>query len=330
MLNNHPAITFPKETQPQLIIVVDTEEEFDWSAAPDRSATAVTAMEKIFRVQDIFDEYNIKPCYVIDYPIASQAQAYEPLLQIYNKGNCEIGAHLHPWVNPPFEEQLSIRNTYPGNLTYQLELAKLKILKNKIAETFNFSPHIYKAGRSGVGKNTAKIIEELGFSIDLSIIPTYDFRADGGPDFRLSNAAPFWFGSNNQLLEIPLSSALLGLAGKRSNDIYNFAGHFNFIKARGILSRLGIVDRLLLSPEGYTSNEHIKLTRFLYHKGLRIFTWHFHSPSVVPGMTTYTQNNKELTKFLDSFRYFFDFFFQELGGTASTPTLLKQKIETFK
>ncbi|WP_198262615.1 hypothetical protein [sulfur-oxidizing endosymbiont of Gigantopelta aegis] len=129
MLNYHAPIRLATDTSPQLIVVIDTEEEFDWSSPPDKNAVAVTAMEKIYLVQDIFDEYQIKPCYIIDYPIASQAAGYEPLLEIYQKDNCEIGAHLHPWVNPPFEEALTISNMYPGNLSRALEFAKLKNLK---------------------------------------------------------------------------------------------------------------------------------------------------------------------------------------------------------
>lgn len=330
MFKFHSPITLPPETMPQLIVVIDTEEEFNWSSQPDRNANSVTAMEKIYRVQNIFDEYQMKPCYVIDYAVASQQTGYAPLLEIFNQGNCEIGAHLHPWVNPPFEEELNFYNTYPGNLGKQLEYSKLKHLKEQIQKVFDFSPLIYKAGRSGIGQNTTEIMSQLGFNIDLSICASYNYQADGGPDFSDAQVNPFWFGPENDMLEIPLSTAFVGTAGQYSKNIYHLAQNFNFIKAQGILSRLNIVDRLMLSPEGYTTKEHIKLTKFLYNKGIRTFTWNFHSPSVVPGMTTYTQNKKELTVFLDSFRYFFDFFFTKLNGTATTPTQLKKKLETFK
>jgi hypothetical protein len=283
-------------------------------------------MAKIYRVQTIFNEYQIKPCYVIDYPIADQADAYEPLLAIFKQGHCEIGAHLHPWVNPPFQEVLTIRNMYPGNLNPSLEYNKLKELKEKIEKNFHFIPTIYKAGRYGIGKNTAKIIEQLGFTIDLSLCPAYDYSADGGPDFSHISSNPFWFGSQQQLLEIPLTGAFVGLASNYAHNIYHASQSPAHMTAHGILSRLNIVNRLMLSPEGYTSKEHIQLTKYLYNKGIRTFTWSFHSPSIVPGMTPYTQNNKELMKFLDSFRYFFDFFFQELQGISSTPTQLKQQL----
>ena len=111
--------------------------------------------------------------------------------------------------------------------------------------------------------------------------------------------------------------------------LFELAQMFRRLKAPGILSRLGAVDRLMLSPEGFTPKEHIKLTRFLYNQGVRTFTWSFHSPSVVPGHTSYVQNEQQLRAFLDAFREYFDFFFNELGGQANTPTGLKSLMEKF-
>jgi hypothetical protein len=51
-------------------------------------------------------------------------------------------------------------------------------------------------------------------------------------------------------------------------------------------------------------------------------------PSVVPVMTMYTQTEKQVLEFLDLFRYDFDFFFEGLGGEATTPTKLKVHLET--
>jgi len=60
---------------------------------------------------------------------------------------------------------------------------------------------------------------------------------------------------------------------------------------------------------------------------VRTFTWSFHSPSVVPGHTSYVQNEAQLRLFLDSFRQYFDFFFNELGGQASSPARIQTLME---
>lgn len=328
ILNSKQAIQLEKDQSPQLIVVIDTEEEFDWNKPVDRSSTSVASMQYINRVQDIFDEYGIKPCYVIDYPIASQREGYQQLVEIFKDKRCEIGAHLHPWVTPPEIEDLKPINTYPGNLEKSLEHEKLKNLTEVIQQKFDFQPTIYKAGRYGFGANTEVILKQLGYQIDLSYCPSFNHGLDGGPDYSDAHAEPFWFDDDKKLFEIPLSASFVGIAGRASKGLFNLAQNYKKIKLPGILSRLGVVDRLVLSPEGYTHEEHVKITRFLYHKGVRTFTWSFHSPTVMPGTTPYVNNEHDVERFLDSFHQYFDFFFNTMNGVATTPTLLKNKLES--
>src|SRR5262245_33737628 len=111
-----PKADLPHDARPHLFVVVDTEEEFDWGAPYERANTSVTAMRHIARCQRIFDRFGIKPIYVVDYPVASQPDGYLPLLEILRDNRCDIGAHLHPWVNPPYDEPLSVRNSFTMNL----------------------------------------------------------------------------------------------------------------------------------------------------------------------------------------------------------------------
>ena len=329
MFENKTSIDLPADLRPQLLVVIDTEEEFDWNADPDRKADQVTAMMYIERAQSIFREYGIRPCYVIDYPVAAKPEGTQWLKEYAQNGECEIGAHLHPWVNPPHEELLSRQNMYPGNLPKDLEQKKLTMLASKITEVFGTAPVAYKAGRYGFGPNTSRILSKLGIGIDLSVCPPLDARRDGGPDYRDFDARPFWFGpSDHKILEIPCTGAFIGWAGRRSRMVYEWASVFQRFGAHGVLSRLRMVDRLMLSPEGYSSQEHIRLTRALFQAGVRTFTWSFHSPSLTPGHTTYVQSQRDLDVFLDRFRRYFDFFFQELHGEASSPTQFRTQMES--
>ncbi len=329
LLGDDTPIRVPGEIKPQLVVVVDTEEEFTWSAPPDRNATSVLAMQHIDRVQTIFDDYGIVPCYVVDYPVVAQEKGTARLLEYHRAGRCQVGVHVHPWVNPPFSEELTAYNTYVGNLPRDLEREKILTLSQRIEEVFGKRPVAYKAGRYGIGPNTASILEELRFDIDLSYCPPVDYRGDGGPDYSRAHAQPFWFGSKRKLLEIPVTGAFVGWTGSMGKRVYEIATLFDKLRARGILSKIGAVDRLMLSPEGFYLHEHKKLASHLYSMGVRTFTWSFHSTSVVPGVTPYVANDNELELFLESFRRFFDYFFDTLGGEHTTPTKLKQKLERF-
>ena len=91
----------------------------------------------------------------------------------------------------------------------------------------------------------------------------------------------------------------------------------------GIFSRLGLFERIVLTPEGITWQEHQRLTRTLHKAGQRVFSFTYHSPSLALGYTPYVQSEQDLAGFLDKFERYFDFFFGELGGRAATPTEIR-------
>src|SRR3546814_17448376 len=102
-----------------------------------------------------------------------------------------------------------------GLLPPDLEHQKLLALTAAIAEAFGTRPVVYKAGRYGVGPATAGILEDLGYLVDVRIVPFTSFSADGGPDFSQCGFRPAWFGSRQELLEIPLSCGFFGLLRSR-------------------------------------------------------------------------------------------------------------------
>jgi hypothetical protein len=314
---------------PSLLVVIDTEEEFDWDAPFDRAATSVETMRHVGRAQQIFDHFDIRPVYVVDYPVASQPAGYEPLREFASSGRAVIGAHLHPWVTPPHEEEVSAFNSFAGNLPLALERDKLARLADQIERVFGERPTTYKAGRYGFGPNTAPILLDQGFEVDLSFCPPFDFSDQGGPDFSAASCTPFWFETDRPLLEVPSTGAYVGLLRRNGRRLRAFAESpaLRWARLPGIFSRSGLLDRLHLSPEGYSLEELILLTRTLHRQGLRTFTLSFHSPSLDPGHTSYVRSRADLEAFLMTLRCYFDYFFGELGGVARTPLELKAYLE---
>jgi hypothetical protein len=319
----------PRE-QPVLLVVVDTEEEFDWSADFDRRNVGVAHMRDIDKLQRVFDEFGIRPVYVVDHPIASTAESSSPLKAIHGSNRCEIGAHLHPWVTPPFDEEVNRRNSYPGNLPRELERKKLVELVRAIETNVGVRPRSYKAGRYGFGPNTASLLEELEFEVDLSPCPPFDLGEDGGPDYSSFTADPFWLDRERGLLSIPTSGAYVGFVKTGAHGLYRLAtkSALKPLHLPGILARIGALERLHLSPEGYAFEDNRRLTRALHHEGVRTFTFSLHSPSVKPGCTPYVRSEQDLVQFLDSCRRYFDFFLRELGGVSMTALELKRHLES--
>ena len=123
------------------------------------------------------------------------------------------------------------------------------------------------------------------------------------------------------MLCIPGTGALVGMMGRAALPCYRFATQTWLERMRlpGILARLRLVDRLRLSPEGYTLEELRRLTRYLLARGVRVLSLSFHSPSVQPGCTPYVRNGGELVAFLDRLRGYFEYFFNELKGRTMSP-----------
>ena len=319
-------IQVPAETRPILCVVVHTEEEFEWSRDVSRVATGVEHMRHIDRAQVIFDAFGIVPNYVIDYPIASQPLAYEPLRRYQEEGRALIGTHLHPWVSPPLTKPLIRANTYPGNLERDMEYEKLRVITETISENFGQRPLTYLAGRYGNGRNSAAILEELGYEVDISVAPPIDYSIDGGPDYSGYSAAPFWFGRKRELLGLPGAGCYAGWLKRAGTPFYRLITHPGLSWARlpGITSRLRAFERIRLSPEDYTLPEMQRMTRSMLADGQRIFVFSFHSPSVEPGHTPYVRDAAGLSRFLDKTHGYFEWFLRDLKGQSMTPLQIRK------
>ena len=313
------------ESRPILVVVIHTEEEFDWDKPHDRNATGVAHMRHIARAQNVFDDFGIVPNYVVDYPIATQAEAFGPLKVYADAGRAMIGAHLHPWVSPPFDEEINARNSYPGNLPRALEHEKLRVLTDRITAAFGARPLTYLAGRYGFGPNTGEILESLGYEVDISAAASIDYSADGGPDYSGYTSDPFWFGCSRRLLGLPGSGGYVGWLRAGGTPLYRRLTRpwLRRVRVSGAVARLRLLERIRLSPEDYSVPEMCRLTRALLADGVRILVFSFHSPSVMPGGTPYVRSDAELDRFLEKCRRYFEFFLSELGGATMTPLGVK-------
>ena len=306
------------------MVIVDTEEEFDWSAPLSRANRSVNSVAAQSAAHEIFAKYGVVPTYVVDYPVAVTESSIRVLTDLLKAGVCEIGAHLHPWVNPPDVEDVNAFNSYPGNLPADLEREKLEILSAAIENNIGFRPRVYKAGRYGLGINTAAILKETGYDVDLSVVPYTSFAADGGPDYRTFGASPYWFGAKRKLLEIPLTCGFAGVLATSGPRAFPALSSDLGMKLRlpGIAARLRLLERIRLTPEGIDHAAHRRLINSMLAEGHRVFAMTYHSPSLQPGNTPYVRDKADLKAFLGTLRRTLDYFLNEIGGKATTPGAL--------
>ncbi|MBV7256883.1 polysaccharide deacetylase family protein [Pacificimonas sp. WHA3] len=292
-------IRFPDTFGQRFLIFVDTEEEFDWSQPRRRDATDVKAVRALPEIHNLMRSYGAKPAYLVDYPVATDPDAIEVLSGFQEDGGATIGAQLHPWVNPPFIEKVVEKNSFPGNLPKAVERAKIEALSDAIEKGFGNRPLVYRAGRYGVGPNTEALLDELGFRLDVSVRPFFDYSDSGGPSFRGIEPMPYWTGPEQRLLELPLSSAFTGGLrgfGEAAFRMANRVPHLN-----GFLSRGRLLSRIALTPEGIPADEAVDAVQQMIDEGNQIISISFHSPSVEPGHTPYVRDASDLSKFFGWF-----------------------------
>lgn len=318
---------FCDDGPPKIYIVVDTEAEFHWSEKFDSAATSVKAMSRQTLAQSIFDGHGARPIYVVDYAVASQPEGYEPLRDIFRRRACVIGAHLHPWVNPPFEEVISDRNSFAGNLPVDLEERKLRALVSMIHTNFGVSPMFYKAGRYGLGPGTMETLRRLNFEVDFSILPMADLTTRGGPDFRSANSLPYRT-KDGKILSLPMTRGQTGLLTPMPQWMQRATQSSlgRTMRLPGILSRTRLANIVTLTPEGVSAQEQIDLIKSMYARRCRTFVMHYHSTSLGK-YTPYVKNDADLKNFINNIETVCRFFFKTMGGMPGSPAdLVPQSI----
>ena len=297
---DHPAraadrVKFPADFGKRFAVFIDTEEEFDWTKPRSREATATSAIRYLPEFQRLMDAHRICPTYLIDYPVADNPQATEILTTMLSAGNCRVGTQLHAWVNPPHDEEIIPINSFAGNLPIELERAKLMALTERITTAVGIRPTIYRAGRYGVGPNSATLLEEAGYQIDVSVRPHFDYSNEGGPNFLRHNPRPYWAGSSGNLLELPLGVTYTGQLRRYGRLLYG-DGQTNGRRIAG-LARAGMLARVALTPEDMPVEDVKRAIDAMLSDGQQFLSFSFHSPSLTPGHTPYVRNSADLTNF---------------------------------
>ena len=315
-------VQFAPEAGPRFILTVDTEEEFDWDKPFERTGHSVDSVLWLRKFQQFCEGFGVVPVYLVDYPIATSSLAAEVLHEAVAAGRAEVGVQLHPWVNPPHDEEINSFNSFAGNLPYELERAKFMVLRDTIAQNFGIKPLIYRAGRYGLGTETGRILKEAGIAVDTSVRARFDYSAEGGPNFRDLPLHPWWVGAPGELMELPLTTVYSGLLKRFGGWLYPRMWRVPMF--RGVLARIGLLDRIPLTPEGVTTQEAIRGIDVALELGLPILVFSFHSPSLFPGYTPYVRNVDDL----DALYAWWRDIFSHLSACNVTPTTVSQIIQS--
>ncbi len=301
---------------PRFWVTIDTEEDFDWAAPFARTGYGLASVPALADCQSYFASAGVKPIYLVDWPIVADDGAVAILGAAQASGGCDIGAQLHPWVTPPHDEDVNARNSYTGNLPADLQRAKMTALRDAIRDRFGVSPTVYRAGRYGLGAGTAAMLAELGFRCDTSVRSGFDYRAGHGPDYRAAPLQPWWVRTDaGAVLEMPVTTLFGGLLGRAGRRVYHRIAR-NGTHVGAALARLGLVERIALTPEGIPAARACKAIDLAIDLRLPVLNFSFHSPSLQPGNTPYVRSQADL----DVFYRWWDVVLDHLARRGIEPT----------
>ncbi|MBI5588798.1 MAG: polysaccharide deacetylase family protein [Deltaproteobacteria bacterium] len=299
----------------KLIITIDTEED-NWGCFQHARHT-VENIGRLSSVQELFDEFNVRPTYLITYPVAADEKAVSILRAIEQSGRCEIGAHCHAWSTPPFEEAEDEKNSMLCNLPAGLQFKKLRTLHETIIKNLGIAPVSFRSGRWDYNHDVARNLYRLGYTIDTSITPYTDWTKYHGTDFSDISAEPFAYcdgfekraSSPYGLIEVPATIDYLQEHTGLNRRIKKLvaAKSFSGLRLTGILYRLNIVNKVMLCPEIFGSKDMIALTKKMVKRGHKVVNMFFHSPTLTPGLTPFVRTTDDVKRFLRTIREYLEF-----------------------
>ncbi len=272
----------------KFIITLDTEADDQWSSA---SRLATRNLTFLPRFQALCERYGFPPTYLCTWEVV-HARDFERTLNAWQKREaCEVGAHLHPWSNPPYDldpEHAPGRKTYPSELPIDAFRQKMLMLSESIRRHTGQPPRSYRAGRWGFSGEHVSVLSDLDYWCDCSVTPLTSWQAhvgaqEGGPDFRRAEVEPYFLdhddvcvAGESELLEVPvtiLNTHPLGLTAPRSRLL------------RGIGKRLKLWrEPQWLRPWPHGRGEDlIRVYENAKFRGLPVVEMMFHSSELMPG-----------------------------------------------
>lgn len=305
--------------RPLFMVGVDTEADDQWSRE-GRQRLSVENARALPRLQRLCEAYGVRPSYLVTHEMATRDPSRGILRELLASGQCEVGAHLHPWSSPPYREE-DLVGRYPSQLDNALLETQLRELTSAIESSMGVRPVSYRAGRHGFDTRSLRILEGLGYRVDTSVDPLFNEVRKGGPSFAGAPVSPYWpsdqdvrLAGRSTVLEIPVSAATSPAVPKWIEK--GFAS-LPAIPWRGYFKRLGL--RAVWLRPSYSSVEDAKsLASSLVARGVPTLNMLFHSSELEPGGSPYNKSAGDVDRFFDRLERVFEHVMKRLGARGVT------------
>jgi hypothetical protein len=198
------------------IITIDVEGDNLWNYRLNDNITTENS-KYLPRFQELCNRYNYKPVYLVNYEMAEDSFFVDFLLSTLDKGNGEIGLHLHAWNNPP-NYALPVNEKRCGQpylIEYPVSIMrqKIEILYDLLRKKFNADVLSHRSGRWAMNQDYFDLLAEYGLKIDCSVPPHISWEnayglsyGSKGSDYTMRPENPYIVKTSSvDILEIPVT-----------------------------------------------------------------------------------------------------------------------------
>lgn len=252
----------------------------------------------------------------------------------------EVGAHLHPWTNPPYlkdETPMPLFHRFPCDLDDDSLEEKLKTLTQVITKSMGRSPLSYRAGRWGLDGRQLELLEKLGYTVDSSVTPKISWQDTmgdpsgiGGPDFRLAPnslyhpdyANPAKKGKS-KILEVPMSVLFVRRFLPKSKKMQRVflsmpEGRFKRVTNKALFGQTWLRIFNKTKPKDF-----VRILAAARRTKLPYLQFMTHSSELAIGTSPYVKSERALRHMFDMLEVMFKFFRDEGLKSAMLRELVK-------
>lgn len=295
----------------RIAITIDVEEEGLFSGNYIREGMRVTNVRRLNKLAWLTREFNLPLTLLVNYPVAASPECAETLKYMHTTFGAEIGAHLHPWNTPPFNEgnPLDSATIAPDTIRQ-----KLLNLTSTIKDNIGVSPVSFRMGRWDFSNAVRNAVAELGFKVDASVAPLKITPAGCG--HFLSSADPYWMDKPGGLLEVPLT--MVPIFSGSPHLAYSLYKLFPDGIGKTVARKFSQIGAVGIQPVWYSRPAMYHAAKLHESRGGKTLTMFFHSSELLPGGSPHFPTEASVERLMAKIRSFIERLTQktELIGTT--------------
>jgi hypothetical protein len=282
-------------------ISIDVEEEGLFSGRYPREPEGVSNVVELQRLSFVSSEFSIPLTLLADYPVLVSPACCGYLALFHENYGAEIGTHLHHWNTPPFQGPGLAQPVLAQNMTADLLREKLQTLTEVALHGCGIRPTTFRMGRFDFAPIVRKIIAELGYTVDSSMVP---FRlCPGTADHLFSPADPYLLSlGDGSLLEVPVTMVAISRSLARVAALAS-----DYLPARAVRPALEVFRRLAVCgphPAWFPLASMKNAARLHIRRGGQVLNIFLHSTEIVPGMSPVSTDKYKAEAILTKLRAF--------------------------